>query len=261
MANGTRARLREGGIVGPGVGLMLLVWVLLLPGPAVAQPACEEPSDPAYLSRMDQLRDAVEAGDYEAVLAHLEWAIARYDYAVLDYSRARTLHNLGRLDQAEEAYNQFLRHYEGCPDPDGLVASARSYRRLAVTERARELAAAPQPEGGDERDEGGFEPGWLLVGGGSALVVAGVIFDISKADLIDAERAAFERGDTVEFLRLDQELRDARTVDIVLYGVGVAVIGAGVAWLLLGDGGDNAQPEVEAAVGVDSAWMRWTWSF
>jgi tetratricopeptide (TPR) repeat protein len=268
-------RPRQPGEKRKGVALALLgaLWMSLSPAPSRAESACDEPEDPAYAERMARVAEAVEAADYEAALAHLDWALQHYDYAVLVYSRARALHHLGRLLEAEAAYNTFIRLYRDCPDPERLIPTARDYRSLAVQEQAQRLrqetaegssteasggeggtdsamasvengsaeGAAPGADG--EAGEGGsFDPGWLVLGGGAALVLSGVIFDLANAHLLDEKEEAEDARDLERLSAIEEDIEDARTVDLILYGTGIVAVAVGLALLLTG-GGETEQAE------------------
>lgn len=239
--------------------------VLLVGGVASAaygQDRCVEPAAPEYLDRMARARAAIEAEDYAAALVELRWAAERYEYALVEYSEARALHRLGRHAEAEARYNAFLRHYEGCDDPDGIRRAAQEYRALAIREQAAALPeAAPTPMspvlapplltpiGGRESDDDARStswPGWTVLGLGGAALLAGVSYDLANGDRLDARDAAITANDSAALARANERIERGRTVDWALYGSGVGLTAVGVV-LLLALGGDEGA--VQAAPG------------
>jgi len=232
----------------------------LSPTSAYAQDPCEEPRDDRYVERMMLVLDGIEAADFEAVLEHLEWTIEQFDYAVLDYSRARALHNLDRFAEAAAAYNRFLRHFESCPDPDGLADAARNYRTLAIQQQASLVVIEPEPIDPEPTDphpqptdiaqadtdpavteevtldpDQSLNPGWYVIGGGGAFLLGGVIYDLVNLDLLE--------GGT------EEDFQTARLFDGLLYGGGILAVGVGVALLFLLD--DDPTEAVVAPAGLD----------
>ena len=119
--------------------------------PVWAQSFCDEPDDPDYADRMLRTRAAVEVEDFELALEHLLWAADHFDFAIIDFSIARSYHRLERYQEASEAYTQFLRHFEGCQDDQGLADAARQYRAIALQEYTLALntSAESVPPGED----------------------------------------------------------------------------------------------------------------
>jgi len=207
---------------------LILLSLLLTRNEAQAQ-ECQDPTDPAYLELMDEAWVAIEAEDYAAALVVLETAYESHQPAVLEYALARAHHHLELFELAENYYNRFLRHFEGCPDPDGLLESARDYRDLAVRQLAAEV---PEPEPQIPTPELGVHPGvWVLASGG-ALIVAGVVFDLSQMGIDDDLADAYQAEDEQRSGELLDRRATARTVDWVLYGAGAAAVLTGTVLLL-----------------------------
>ena len=212
--------------------MFLLSLVITLSGrPLWAQSICEEPVDDLYSAMSETVRAAIEAENYGAALVQLQFAAETYDTAVLDYATARALHHLMRFEEAIDAYNRFLTRFEGCPDPNELMETARGYRNLAV----QELAATFQvpPEGGGEPS--GVKPGWIVFGVGSGLVLAGVVFDLTKLNLDDDLRNAYDNNQVTRANALEDERDQGVVIEAVLYGTGLAAIVTGTLLLLLLD--------------------------
>ena len=260
--------------------LVLSFFLLSCPTAVFAQSHCEDPTDPTFLAYMEGLSAAVEVGDFEHVLAILDNLQRDYDYVMLQYARARSLHRLDRFSEAEQAYTEFLRVYADCPDPDNLDDTATQYRSLAIEEHrallaeqaAEATAAAEQalaetrvdPTGDDTggtapeanavevnredlKDSGGFRSGWILVSLGGALVTSGVIFDLVNMGLYDEQEEA-QGKDRERFESLNEEWERYATIDVGLYGSGIVLIVAGVIWVLL-DSGDEEPP-------IETGFMR-----
>lgn len=218
---------------------ILTVLFLCAASSAYAQDPCEEPRDDRYVERMMSVLDGIEASDFNAVLEHLDWTLEQFDYAVLEYSRARALHNLERFEEAAAAYNTFLRHFEGCRDPDGLADAARNYRTLAIQQQASLVVVEPEPVETEPTDtaladtdlavtddvtlepDESVNPGWYVIGLGGAFLLSGVTYDLVNLDLLDEGT--------------DEDFSNARLVDGLLYGGCILSVGVGVALLFLLD--------------------------
>lgn len=228
---------------------VVLVWLTsLLPSTGAAQ--CEQPTDSAFFSQTAVIDQAVEAGDFEQVLAAVDGLIGEYDYAVLLFSRARALHRLERWADAEAAYTEFLRHYTSCEDPDQLAAAAREHRltvierqRLAVIDGLANEPVEPAPDEGQA-----FNPAWVPVIAGGAVLIAAVAHEITYSDIEDEQRAADRAGDTDRFFGLKDDWEAARVRAFALWGSGAALVAGGVLWLLLDD---DDPADVTPAVGWD----------
>ena len=254
--------------------IMALSFVLVAAAQhAVAEPPCDEPTDAAYFEAMQGAHEAIASEDYETALERIEWARVRYDYAILDFSAARALHHLGRYDEAGDAYARFLSRFVTCADPNDLAHSARSYRARTIREllgrRATEdqtttpeepttseepLAAmepveaealeAPeeppetdQPHGPDPggSDDGTIDPGWWVIAAGGALVVSGIGYDLANMSLNDTLETARENRDEDTFNETVDAIQNARVIDGLLYGAGVAAIITGVVLIVTND--------------------------
>ena len=99
---------------------------------------------------------------------------------------------------------------------------------------------------------------WVLVGAGGALALGGVAATVwagSAAD--DAERYSSAVPGMSEDERrrrydeADEAVQTRSAVSYVLYGAGAAAVGAGVAWLLLGEGADEAGALLVPLAGPD----------
>jgi hypothetical protein len=307
--------------------LLAALLVLVAGRPASAQGAdpCVEPDDPVFIDRMTGASQAIDDGDFEAALVHLEWARQHFDYVVLDFSTARAYHRLGRLEEARTAYREFLDAARECPDPSGLIDRAVAYladvqivlaadaepseqgsaSETAITalpeseaealvssgapapdtetpaeplvdsgppppdtasptepladsglpatdtDSSTELDTGQPPE--PDRREKGFDAAWIAVGAGAALLVAGVSYDLVNMHLLDDQQEAHDETDVGGFARLSDDIDTARTVDFILYGSGLAVLGVGLTLLLIDDGGGESTPSVGAAVTGDGA--------
>lgn len=198
---------------------------------------CDEPTDETYASLMQQAREAWDTENYEAALDALNEADAQYDVAILSYSIARTLQFMERWLEADEAYRTFLQRFESCSDPHGLVPLAQEYRVTVLhmaneeAERLAELEQQPEP------DEGVSIPGVTLLGVGGALLVSGLVFDLSKLGLQDDLQEAIHNN-SPDVDELGEQRDTAVVVDWALYSGGLVLATVGTI-LLLVDGDDE----------------------
>ena len=214
--------------------------MVVVASPLWAQSTCEEPVDDLYSAMSETVRAAIEAENYEAALAQLQFAAATYDAAVLDFATARALHHLQRYDEAIDSYNRFLTRFEGCPDPDDLMETARGYRNLAI----QELAATIQRPPGGSDGSGGVKPGWIVFGVGGGLVLAGMIFDLTKLELDDDLQEAYDRNQVGRAENLEEERDQGVVIEAVLYGTGLAAVVTGTLLLLLVEDDDSGADDV-----------------
>lgn len=209
----------------------------------VAQERCEEPLEPAFQEHMSALPEAVAQEDFARVLELLEWPLETYEYAVLHYARARALHRLERWQDAEHAYSQFLRHYDGCPDPDGLDATARHYRNLVTAQ----IQASESPPAEPVTAGGGISPAWIPTGLGLAVLTFALVHEGTslhlESDLEDARR----NRDQGLYDQVLSEWQDQHNVAVVAWSAGGALLLAGSIWLVV-DALDS-DVETQAEVG------------
>ena len=225
--------------------LLLVACVLLVSPQTSADDFCQEPDDDAFYQLMDAARQAIEAEDFDAALANLELARRSHQPAVLDFSIARAYHNLERWDEAVDSYNTFLRHFEGCDDPNGLVNLAQNYRTLALQSEAMNQAEIVP--------DGRINPGvWVLASGG-ALLLGGVVFDLANSGLDEDLERAYREDDEIG-LELESDRDTAEIVDIVLYGTGTAAVITGVVLLLVLDDEPVITPAVEQSRSGGVVW-------
>jgi hypothetical protein len=100
--------------------------------------------------------------------------------------------------------------------------------------------------------------GWILLGEGLVFVGTGVLFDLTHADLWEDQALASQRGDVAEYNRLQSQIDDARTIDWVLYGVGVSSIAVAAAWFLLDAVGED-EPVPQRLSESGTVPLSWTW--
>lgn len=259
----------------------LIVFCLLLPGRLVgAQDYCVEPADSAYHERMAATRAAIETEDFELALEHLSWAHEHFDFAIVEFATARAYHRLERFEDAERMYTQFLRHFEACSNESGLRETAQQYHSLALQQHLAALEAAqpPAPEEPDpvwvadaqdfagvvaaqvvsdasyaatlipahsepsEGPDGGVHPAWWVMGAGGALIVGGLVYDLTQMGILDERDAAAAAGDSNRVNQLNDEIGTIKLVDGILIGVGLAATIGGAVYYFL-DSGEEAPTE------------------
>lgn len=167
----------------------------------------------------------------------------------LTYNRARALENLGRFDDAADAYSLFLEESPASADRAGIEARIRTLRaraeeerRLAAeNERLREerdaLATAQTPEPMPEPTptrEASPAP-WVTLGVGVAVAAGGgVLLGLAQADY---DRAGSPSTPQREGLSLEARARDEGIAGYVLLGTGLVTGVVGLAWgLVVGSG-------------------------
>lgn len=214
------------------------------PSRAIAQ--CEEPSDETYASLMQQATEAWDTEDYEVALEALTTADAQFDVAILSYSIARTLHFVERWSEADEAYGRFLRRFDGCPDPHGLVPLAQEYQVTAIRLANEEAARLAELEEQTESEGGISIPGITLLGTGGALLVSGLIFDLAKMGLQDELQEAIDNN-SPNVDALGDERDTAIVVDWVLYSGGLVLATTGAILLLIHEDVPDEAPVVSVA--------------
>ncbi len=224
--------------------LIVVASSLVIGSPlAQSQQRCEEPTDDAFQTHMAELPEAVAAENFERVVEILEWPIANYDYAVLRYAQARAYQRLERLEEAEWAYTEFLRLYDGCPDPDNLEETAREYRSL-VTAQIQAINNPPVTPAPVVIQDG-FSPAWIPIGVGVAVLTIAIINEGAnlhlEGDLEEAER----NHDQEQYNEVLESWHDAQDLAKVAWFTGGAIVLGGVVWLVIDELTDDPAPETQ----------------
>lgn len=126
-------------------------------------------------------RERYELGDYEQAAALLREAHALHAEPNLLYNLARAYGNVGRFEEAIDAYERFL---EAVPDtPDRAVIESRidNYRATLAEQERREAERQQALERERQRalteSDAGPDPApWVIAGSGAGVLVAGAVF-------------------------------------------------------------------------------------
>lgn len=232
-----------------------VLCVALMASPGMAQEAADEEQAAVLFERA---RDAYRQGEFERAEVLLREAISAADVPALHYNLARTLHELGRWQEAIEQYRLFL---EGSPEsPETPRVQARialleeriAAAALAASEAEPDIGAAidaPAPPSAVVSGESARGPSpwpWVVAGLGVAAIGGGVAFGVSSQSAVDAARAAPDQVRADELRRLAQGRATTANAFYIAGGVLAAV---GLIWGIVDVGtrpGDGAQPTVVA---------------
>ncbi len=204
---------------------------------------------------------AYRAGRFPEALTYFERAYELTREPDVLYNIATVQDRLRRDEDALASYRAYL---EAVPDTEGR---ANIEARIQVLEAAIAANRAPaplpaepavvEPEPSPEpAPTASSEPGagpWVLVGIGAALAVGGgVLVGVAAADQSTVEGARGVPWSEVEGAY--ERVPILSTTGWIALGVGVAVVGAGIGWLVAASGGGD-----EVAVGPGG--IRWRRAF
>ncbi len=241
--------------------IVLGAFLFVCPDIASAQAGTEsdDSSDQVARGLFQAGRASYDAGKYEDALKYFQQA---YDLS----QRPGLLYNIGqaadRLHQDQKTIEVFRLYLERVPDADNraeVEGRLRTLERLVAAEAAAQENATPTtPSGTDttaqhstqvsltptststQSDGPGIAP-WLLIGGGGAVAVAGLVLTLvgngQIADVEDAERGSM--WSSVEG-KADSGPTLA-TTGVVMLTLGVASAAVGVVWMLSASGEDHVE--------------------
>lgn len=235
----------------------------------------------------DALR-AYNEGRYEAALDLYFEAKVLQDLAEIDYSIARTYHNLNQCDQAEKFYKRVQNRLSELPD--GYEARVEKYlielpttcvsakpEEVKVVEPVQPVPPTNPVEPARPVDSGSAGPDWVsigIMGGGAALLLGGLIVDVAGAGLVDEHKdlvtnpdSGTEEARRKRIAELEDEMDTQKIVAYTLYGIGGAALLTGTVLLIVNMASDDASGSAAAdwqlhpALGPDGAGMtlRATW--
>jgi len=222
-------------------GFLVTVFVLVLAATAHGD-AKQQAADLAAKSAQHYKR-----GEFEESARLLREAYARYPEPNLLYNLARSLEGLGDRQGAIDAYEQYLSTAKQIEDRPGIerrVATlkaelAEQKRRAAEAAKQGEVAPpAPEPTKIETPPEAAEPeappqprnrlPAWVTIAGGAALVATGGVFGYLANQNHNRAVDAMTGVEAQSFQ--DTAHRDAIIAN-VLFGVGGAVVIAGVVWV------------------------------
>ena len=212
----------------PPVVLRCAIALVVAGGLALPPVARAAPGDDAA-EQFDQAERMYREGRYEEAIAILRELIAEYPEPILRFNLGRAYESAGRLEEAIDAYEQYL---EAAPEaPDRTDVEGR-IERLEAQLAAQEPETEPEPET-EAPPEVPPPPKpivapWIVAGVGGAGLVVGVAFgSLSRARTNDARDA---QTDQVEAMAQLDDARRFATVANVSLAVGGALAVAGLAW-------------------------------
>ena len=236
------ARVRRMGIVG---GL----WLLMATSGSAQDVAPDDGYDREARGLFIAGQAAYDRAEYATALTHFERA---YELS----RRPELLFNIGlaaqRASEHERARGAFRAYLSERPDaPNRPDVEARLEEvELALRSETAQVSESTELAGTGAGDGPGVVS-WLAIGGGAAVAIGGVVlFAMAQSDVAAVEDAPVDSDWA--------EVRDAYDRAPLLSGIGIALIGVGVAGaalglvLIVGDGSSEAQ----VAFGPGSASVR-----
>lgn len=239
--------------------MLHLLVSLVLAAPAPPDPAPPAaPPDPKALHA--QGLDALRAGRFDDAARLFAEAYAIDPAPALLWNEARALHQGGHLVEARDLYRAFIQLDAA---PADLRVKANEHI-VAIT-----LALEPQPTPPPAPDTSLDVAGWVLVGSGTALAIAGTASWLGAAapadtmgrlaapiaDLDDAARRA-------RFVAARDDKRTFEGLAWAGWGLGAAALGTGVALLVSGSAAapsPSATLAPEVGPGLVGATLRLAW--
>jgi tetratricopeptide (TPR) repeat protein len=238
--------------------MLLLAW--LLAAPAAAQPEPGANQEDAARGHFLLGRSHFEAGRFAEAAEQFQQAYDLSHRPQLLYNVFLSHRDAGNLPQAIIALRQYLAEVQDQTDRAALEQRLRTMESLQA-QRGGGDTPPPDGEGGFDRTlpdptadtgepEGGggpWTPGLIIAAGGGALVIGGAITGIMT---LGAQSDLDERCPTIDGARRcngdwesdrDRGQTLALVTDILLFGgIGIAAIGAVLAFTVDGGGGDAA---------------------
>lgn len=259
---------------------LMLALCTVAAGVAAPTTAWAQDGDEERFNRAigDALR-AYNEGRYDKALDLYFEAKVIKDLAEIDYSIARTYHNLGQCNQAEKFYKKTQGRLGELPE--GYEAKIDQYlAELPETcippEVEAPVIAEPepvpvQPQPAPPPVDQSAEVDWLsigIMGGGAAVLLAGLGVDLGSASLVDEHKDFATNPDSgtdeerrARMAELESDIDTRKIVVYTLYGVGGAALVTGTVLFFLRMDGDEAPADatswqLDPTFGPDSAGMN-----
>lgn len=246
---------------------ILLLITLLIPTTSARAQELSESERGEARALFEAGRVAFEAGRFEDALAHFERSYAISSLPELLYNIGQAADRMRNDVRALEAFEEYLRLR---PDSDdrGAIEARITAIRGAVAARAPvespdepgddgaiddTAVGAAGPPGEEEQTASGADPGgWIVLGIGGAAAIAGAVL-LGLADAAAQEVRSASAGTPWTDVRDAHASADTFGIaGAVLLAVGVAAIGAGLVWGIIG----LSDGETEVAIGPGSVALR-----
>lgn len=248
-----------------GMAIGLALWALAHAAPCAAQEMTTTQREEAR-GLFEAGRAAFADGRYEAALDYFERSYEISQLAELLYNIGHTADRIRRDARALEAFEQYLAARPDAPERAAVEARI-SVLRAAVAEReaqeAREAEARAEiateptepepatPENGVDASQSTSPAGWIVLGGGGAVAVAGAVF-LGLAEARAAEVRDAQEGTPWARVRDAHAQADSfAIVGGVLLGAGAAAAAAGLVMAFT-----LGEAQVEAALAPGGAVAR-----
>jgi tetratricopeptide (TPR) repeat protein len=199
--------------------------------------AQQQTNERRALELFEQAEESYEAGDLERAVELLLEARSIYaEEPVLLYNLARAYEGLGRLEEALDAYREYLREQPNPPARGAIeqrvtaierqLESRRALEseREALAERARQVETRPVAD-----DSGAGAWPWIVSSVGVAGIAAGIVFGVIA---LDREEQAMNATTQESALSLYDEGNTFATGSTIAFVAGGVVAGLGIAWIV-----------------------------
>ncbi|MED5374628.1 MAG: hypothetical protein VX899_26660 [Myxococcota bacterium] len=204
-----------------------MIWSLALVAPAVAQESSDEEAKELYAKGEAAYADQ----EYEQALTYWQAAYDLSERPLILYNMAAAYEKLGRYPEAIAALDEYWRY---APESErGIIE-----RRISQLEaKLPEGTESPSDHGGGGGGGLSFDPGWLLVGAGTAAIATGATFGVMSRQAGATLSESCVDGLCLERNQVDVESnrKQAMIADIAMAG-GIVLAGSGVALVLVDDG-------------------------
>lgn len=238
------------------------------PEPAPSEDEAPPDEDPNYTRAVEAYRLGTELYNdarFEEALAAFQEAATLYASPDFQFNIAKCYERLGKYEEAIRSYETYLRTAEDSGDTAVIEASIADLKRRI---EERDAAAQKDPEPGPEPEPGPSNPGrklvitgGVLLGVGAAVALGGGLgFGIPVSrDNATLGEVLDDNPDGLTFAQADEIANGARlnqTLELVMIGVGGALVVTGAALLGVGMAKNKKAKATTARLRVAPTWGR-----